>query len=97
MRLEDYKKKVYNFFDSDLKPLIMNKEDDVVEKCRSVAEKKMPNYRWEVRQYENTVRVSAWISGLNYLCFMVATPDGEEEYDFGTSYYGAKDENSSNN
>ena len=92
MRLEDHKQKVYSFFEDELKPIILGDSVDKIDKCVEVAESKMKECKWVIRQYGNTVRASAWISGLNYLCFMIATPEGDEEYDFGTTYYGARDE-----
>ena len=90
MRLEEHKQKVYSFFDEELKPIIQSAEKDKIDKCVEVAESKMKECKWVIRQYGNTIRASAWISGLNYLCFMIATPEGEEEYDFGYQYHGSR-------
>lgn len=95
MGLAKVRSEVYGFFDTTIKPIIMERgaSEETVEECYDIIDKKFSkSYRWIVRQYDNTIRVSAHCSGLGYLFFMIATPDGVDEYDFGTVYHGSRKE-----
>ena len=94
LSLEELRASVYAYFDTTLKPLIMAEEDDIVKKCSELAnnQKFKIKLKWIVKKYENTVRISAFSLGYGYRFFMIATPEGKEEYDFTSDYefYGSR-------
>ena len=74
--------------------------EETVDQCYEICARFPKNLNWIVRQYDETIRVSAHSTGFGYQFFMIATPEGCEEYDFGVYYHGSRKkqyENCSNN
>ena len=93
MSLNSVRKEVYKFFDEKLKPIIMEDAPDALDRCEAVADK-FSGMRWIVKRYEHTTRISAYSQGYGYLFFMIATPDGKPEYEFGSDveYHGSRNQ-----
>lgn len=98
MTLNEIRNKVYNFFDTELKPIILQygASDETMIKCNEKIATIQLTLNWIVRIYGDTVRVSAHSPGIGYQFFMIATPDGSEEYDFGIIYHGSRKEHNEN-
>lgn len=84
---------VYRYFDEHVIPILkerMPESDQELYDLAGEIESKMREYRWILRKYENTYRLSA-LAKNNYLYFMVWTPDGEEEFNqWDYEYHGSK-------
>jgi hypothetical protein len=93
--VEQNRKRVYDFFDNHVVPLLKDDLPETEEELNQIADtisKKMKDFRWHLRKYDNTYRLSAHAN--HYLYFMVWTPDGLEEYtNWEAEYHGSRRRN----
>lgn len=76
--IKENRRNIYKFYDTELLNLFERTTD--IKEIHKYCKTKKPQYKWRVKQYDATIRISAWIDGLNYLYFMVWTPKDKQEY-----------------
>ena len=94
MALQKLRKKIYDFFDENIKPIILADGENVESECLEACKKYEGSIKWVVSKYGDTIRVSGHSIGFGYLFFMIATPEDKDEYDFGAVYHGSRKEQS---
>ena len=93
--IEKNRKIVYDFFDTFVVPLLqerMPQTYDEFTEIENIIKSRKKHFRWHLRKYENTYRLSAHAN--HYLYFMVWTPDDLEEYtNWEAEYHGSRRRN----
>lgn len=91
--IKNLRDELYTLFDEELKILIQKQPHDktLLADIKNKLELKFAfKYLYVIRQYENTIRVSAFYKPLGIMFFMAATKDGSIPYKFKEPVYLGK-------
>jgi len=90
---------VYSYFDEKVIPILKERMPETDIELNKISEEiglKMKNYKWTLRKYNDTYRLSA-LAKNNYLYFMIWTPDDKEQFDnWDYEYHGSRRSNDGN-